>query len=482
MKMWTLVSLLFAVAVTAQDFMPTIAPAGQMVKVKSNANSTLYSVAASGYTDPYYVFDLRSNNRHGLGYDFGFLLANESITNLHALLDALLPSRVEQELVVAFALEQWNTYLGRFLPVEYEEEVQGLMDGIEAAGYPDQKHIWALGMVLSSFPGDINSNIYWLLVNEGRHKLMERSRKANVDLPAVLTRLSHDLGRCSWFGAWGPRTVNGDLFSGRNLDWNQNTGIAKYKLISVFHPPAPAKPHIALGFAGLYGALTGMSAHLTVHEAGDDNQRETFEGIPWVLRLRLVMERATNLQEAQAVWLATNNTMGMNLAIGSAADRKLLGMETCANYTASFFDNDPREAKLVVNNETIGAPMPNAVWRTNHAYDPTWLSTAAYKLPSSSSIKRYFLLHDTIKLYETTNTPIGPLQAVNITAIPAAKGHSFTTCGAPAVNGSNIISAAYHPAGLKMWVAFENTDAQGLHQPAACMPYIEFDVSQWLSS
>ena len=30
--------------------------------------------------------------------------------------------------------------------------------------------------------------------------------------------------QCSMFAVWGSRTANGQLFSGRNLDWNKDTG------------------------------------------------------------------------------------------------------------------------------------------------------------------------------------------------------------------------------------------------------------------
>ena len=44
------------------------------------------------------------------------------------------------------------------------------------------------------------------------------------------------LGRtCSFWGAWGSRTDNGGLYSGRNLDWAAQTGVSRYKTISVYH-------------------------------------------------------------------------------------------------------------------------------------------------------------------------------------------------------------------------------------------------------
>lgn len=157
------------------------------------------------------------------------------------------------------------------------------------------------------------------------------------------------LGRtCSFWGAWGSRTDNGGLYSGRNLDWAAQTGVSRYKTITVYHigdlvrspqlcfclvlfflcTPAHRRlakqslvslltvcallahvqiPHAAISFAGLTGAITGMSAAgITVHEAGDDNKLVSLEGFSWSLRLRGVMENATNLAEVRRLcrWLA----------------------------------------------------------------------------------------------------------------------------------------------------------------------------------
>ena len=48
--------------------------------------------------------------------------------------------------------------------------------------------------------------------------------------------------------------------------------------------------YATIGFAGLYGALAGMSkSGITVHEANLESTRITFRGFPWVLRLRHVL-------------------------------------------------------------------------------------------------------------------------------------------------------------------------------------------------
>jgi len=67
------------------------------------------------------------------------------------------------------------------------------------------------------------------------------------------------------FGVWGSRTNNSDLFTARNLDWNKDTGIARVKMITVYHPEGKYA-HAVCGFAGMVGALAGMSSQgITVH-------------------------------------------------------------------------------------------------------------------------------------------------------------------------------------------------------------------------
>ena len=38
---------------------------------------------------------------------------------------------------------------------------------------------------------------------------------------------------------------------------------------------------------------------ITVHESGDDSKMETFDGFPWIVRLRYVMENAATIDEAR---------------------------------------------------------------------------------------------------------------------------------------------------------------------------------------
>lgn len=68
--------------------------------------------------------------------------------------------------------------------------------------------------------------------------------------------------------------------------------------------PTGKNAYTTFGFAGLTGALAGMSAKgLTVHEANLEESVESFVGFPWVLRLRYVMENANSLAD---VWVVSS--------------------------------------------------------------------------------------------------------------------------------------------------------------------------------
>jgi len=82
--------------------------------------------------------------------------------------------------------------------------------------------------------------------------------------------------------------------------------------------------------------------------------------MPWTIRLRWIMENADDLSSALALWAKSNNTVGFNHMIASRVDvpnTAAVCLETMAEYTAYFLDNDPREASATYNGERIGFPL-----------------------------------------------------------------------------------------------------------------------------
>jgi len=290
--------------------------------------------------------------------------------------------------------------------------------------------------------------------------------------------------QCSMFGVWGSRTNDTSLYTCRNLDWNTDTGIARAKLISVYHPNDGKYTHATCGFAGMIGALAGMSSKgITVHEANLEENEETFFGLPFVMRLRWVMENAANLEEAQAIWEETNNTVGFNHMVGSGADAKSMVFETMKRYTAYFLDYDPREVKATYNNsgtiEQLGFPLEEALYRTNHGYDPMIRKHFLWnQAPGSWSMQRYMMFYHGFSYYESAGIKITYQEAINITAIVADKGSSHPYHCENNTDGGNVLSVTYHPVDNKMWVAWEDGH-NTTWRPACCNTYVEFDMTKW---
>lgn len=493
-------ALLVHAAAADAPFTPRIVtPTAPPTVVRSYADkangidATLVAQAVPGYTDgPMYFFNVTAETHYGAGYAYGRLLANETAANFKSLFAHEAPQWWEQLLLEWFVGWQYTSYVQPNLPQEYAQEMQGVADGAASIGYKDVGKTVQQGIALASIAtGSVLDDIIYLLKSEltpEADAVRSALADAGVSLEDAAARVAgHSamrLGKsCSFWGAWSSRTKGGQLYSGRNLDWAAETGVSKYKVISVYHI-GTGIPHASISFAGLIGSITGMSAAgITVHEAGDDNKLETLKGFAWSLRLRGVMENAHNLAEAKAYWQRYNNTLGINHGIGSAADPKFMALETRAGYTAFFEDNDAREAARQVNGTTYGFPMPHAVWRTNHGYDPTFLQTAvASGAPGKDTFTRYMLLHDTLAQYEAAGIEISEVEAVNMTAVPGDKGgdsrNSFVTCGASAVNGENIVSASFAPAQGVMYVAFEDGSGEA-HVPACCNNYAKLDMAPW---
>lgn len=408
-------------------------PAGQTLLGTGPKGSKLYSLSVenSNYDYAPYVLDLTAKTHFDQGYDTGYLMGDAFLENYSSLMVSMLGNDwwepPVQKLISLFLEWQWKDYMSQQVPKEYMEELAGMTVGGREKGVKgDVGAVAGWGITLANFPGSLE-NLKYILLDEQAHpktvlgqEFMQLVGSMNeMYVLEVLHRLMKNFNgfQCSMFGVWGSRTENGKLYSGRNLDWLTDSGISKYKMVTIHHPK-DGYAHATLGWAGIWGAITGISSQgLTVHEANLESNDITFRGFPWILRLRHVMTKARNLQQAVDVWMSTNNTVGFNHAIGSAKDHELVCLETMMGNTAVFHANDVREQNFVVDGTNIGVPRSEAVYRTNHGYDPytiqhyMWNGTNAYKY----SIDRYMLFPQMFDDYTASQTTIGYVQAVNIT-------------------------------------------------------------------
>eukprot|EP00051_Salpingoeca_urceolata_P032044 m.14029 g.14029 ORF g.14029 m.14029 type:complete len:505 (+) comp4721_c0_seq1:1601-3115(+) len=494
------VGLLAGTVAAEAAFSPSLLDVSEckLLATAPKSNSSLCALLAPGqnYQTHALVINLRGDTRYQQGFDYGYLLSDHIFEVYNTFLASLLGTGVVADaikLALGEALDwQWNDYLSQELPADFVQEIEGISAGAEAAG---AKHLVKAGtlitrtIALANLPGDLKDVVYILLREFKGPEWMLGNNLPVLEKPARS-------GHCSMFAAWGSRTETAKLFAGRNLDWNKDSGINSYKLVAVHHPPGKAA-HATFGFVGLYGALAGMSEHgITVHEANLEENEITFGGFPWLLRLRYIMENAKTCTEAKELWKATNNTVGFNHMVSCAADAAqvhanpktyagpgpAVAMETMFNYTAYFTANDPREANMMYNNTIhLGAPTTEAVWRTNHGYDPLIRKHFEWSLtPSAWSVERYFFIEKAIKEYAVVGKPIGLLETANITAIVGDKGKHAYQCQNN-TDGSNILSVAFAPTDLHVAVAWES-GAKDSWRPACCSSYLKLDLSTYFAA
>ena len=223
-------------------------------------------------------------------------------------------------------------------------------------------------------------------------------------------------------------------------DYNSNTGINRHKIVIFFDiddPKYGGKPqggvYASVGFAFGLGALAGMSqAGITTSEMNLDNDVVTFAGMPFPLRLRAILEQSTDLHSAMVVWNSTHNTNSFNFLIGSAADVArgqggALALETIMGYTAVFPADSPveRAATYLCPNATscakwtnkigvvrIGAPLAEAVWRSNHGFNPRVMATQEPLF--NNTVFRYNLMHDVFAQLQAAQARVDAETAVRI--------------------------------------------------------------------
>ena len=66
---------------------------------------------------------------------------------------------------------------------------------------------------------------------------LKKAEELGMSFHDLLARVQFKAHQCSMIGVWGSRSQGGELFTGRNLDWTHDSGINKYKMITVYHPP-----------------------------------------------------------------------------------------------------------------------------------------------------------------------------------------------------------------------------------------------------
>jgi predicted choloylglycine hydrolase len=256
----------------------------------------------------------------------------------------------------------------KHFPEQYIEEMHGLVDGLKAAGVDDVSYEEVRLGVTSS-------------------ELLH----FDPDSPPA----------CSNFAVWGKWTTDGRLLHGRNLDWAVNAAAQDSAAILIWRPTG-GTPFMMVGWAGGITSVSGMNARgITLGEMTLPSKNATFDGLPMTLRMRMVVEEATDIESALAILRDKPQTSGWNYILGDAKARDGRALEVDAKGVDVYAPMDEKEGV-----ETQHKSLPDAVRRTNHPVSEDRLVDLAKAYGSEYGIKaeNWEQLKPLLPLVRTINT------------------------------------------------------------------------------
>ncbi|MBT3222338.1 MAG: hypothetical protein HN348_24965 [Proteobacteria bacterium] len=141
---------------------------------------------------------------------------------------------------------------------------------------------------------------------------------------------SPPLLQCSYYAAWGDRTVDGGLYMTRNMDFTEDTGIYTYAMITAFVPDEGV-PYASISWLGAtLGVLAGINEEgLAISAVGSESPYERLTTEPALFRAREALEFSSDVDDAMP-YLLNNISDGINRA-------------PTIGYNALLSWGDPRE-------------------------------------------------------------------------------------------------------------------------------------------
>ena len=160
--------------------------------------------------------------------------------------------------------------------------------------------------------------------NDHREELATVARLSGIDRDALLAgNVMMDVYRgmnCSSLMVEPARSATEGPLFGRNLDFFGRGYLHKYTLVTVYRPRGK-HAFASVGFAGLFGCLTGMNDQgltLAIHEviaSRDGSRLFNPEGVPYGFALRRIMEECSTVDEAEKLIRSIKRTTMYNIGL-----------------------------------------------------------------------------------------------------------------------------------------------------------------------
>ena len=304
-----------------------------------------------------------SGSHYEMGFQHGYLLQEKVQQNIRAFLHY-----AEKYLPLSDLLAYWNISKP-YVPPEYIQEIQGIADG-----------------------ANISFN----------------------DIVISIMAVEYSDHGCYGIAAWGPATIDGQLYHARSFDLPsaiQDPKSGKYaheNTVLVVRNPDNGSASLCPAIAGSFhtgGGMNSQGVSLGIQICWSKDQ--TFEGNPYHFRVQEALDMATTAEEALQI-LNTNPTHGFNFIVSQADPAVGFALEQTANLTY-----------IGTHNNSVERTQPfwaieHVVRRTNVFIEPTIAKTqrnpynpagliAFLKLLFSQKSNPYFAVY---QLYKSVSKQI----------------------------------------------------------------------------
>lgn len=214
---------------------------------------------------------------------------------------------VGDELFNFFRRSGFLNLLEENFPPELLEEVRGLVDGSNGELDYDV-------MVLASYGMYFVDNIMY-----------------NKEPPPM----------CSGFVAFGNATMGGLLINGRNMDWLSMDLFLLYPTIITYHPEGKHS-FLSIGYPTMVGVISGMNdSGIAVSLLASPSSDCSWEGVDITLVLRVIMEEADSIEEAEDILKTSRVATGCNILLSSGFEKTGSVVErTATGYSIRRPEND----------------------------------------------------------------------------------------------------------------------------------------------
>ena len=266
-----------------------------------------------------------------MGYQHGYLLADRIIesgsrfiTPIYAMFggwepDGVMPPTQEQMQAGYDTLVQaYYAYFDEAIKTkapEFYEEMQGMADGLSAAGYPTPLE--------------------------------------EVLMPNCMPDVFGLMLLCSNFAAWGEATEDNKLIHGQNED-GDTFGVMQDAVVAIIAKPDSGYSFFGVNIAGSVGLPAGMNEEGITGLMQSDSANIGLEGLPTHMRIRKVLQNADSIDDAYGIFSTIGGTIGLSYlvtdGIGAGTPNAVV-IEVSGNETAIRYE-DP--------------DLPDVIWSTNH--------------------------------------------------------------------------------------------------------------------